>query len=66
MFHDRFGAADQFLTLLGVDFPVDLGRQGLKFLVVPERIVLRPVFAATAARAEGRLPVLTVGCRREA
>lgn len=36
LLHDRFGAADQILTLLGVDFPVDLGRQGLEFLVVPE------------------------------
>jgi hypothetical protein len=25
-FHDRFGSADQILTLLGIDFPVDLCR----------------------------------------
>jgi hypothetical protein len=31
LFHDRFGAADQILSFLGVDLPVDLGRQGLKF-----------------------------------
>jgi len=26
LLHDRFGLADQLLTLLGIDFPVDLRR----------------------------------------
>src|SRR5215469_11757099 len=45
LFQDSFGLADHGQALAGVDFPVDLRGQGLELTVVPERIVLRAVFA---------------------
>jgi hypothetical protein len=41
LLHDRFGTADQILALLGINFPVDLSRQGLEFLVITGRISRR-------------------------
>src|SRR3954463_1569784 len=62
LLHDCFGAADQILSLLGIDFLVDLSRQVLEFLVVPLRIVLRSILAVPGVEVVGGIEQ----CRYEA
>ena len=45
MLHNGFRLADQRQAFAGIYLPVDLIRQRLKVLIVPERIVLRTIFA---------------------
>ena len=53
LFHDGLGLVDQRQALGGIDFPIDLRRQRLEFLVVPERVVLRAVLAVPGVEIVG-------------
>src|ERR1044071_3221912 len=61
-FPHGFGRRGEIVALLGIDFLVDLSRQGLEFLVVPLRIVLRPVLAIPGVEVVGGVEQ----CRYEA
>src|SRR5271156_3514741 len=54
LLHYGFGLVDQWQTLGGIGFPVDPRGQRLELYVVPERVVLRAVFADSLARLEGQ------------
>src|SRR5215472_17881791 len=53
LLHDAFGLTDQRQALAGVHLAVDLPSQHLEFGVLPERVVLRTVFAVPGVEVIG-------------